>query len=47
LVKITSYDFKRKSLQKDADLVITGEKKWGSDPKAILKYLVLRYWNNN
>jgi len=45
-VKVISYDFKTKSFQKDNDLLVIGEKKWGNNPKAILKYLVLRYWNN-
>jgi hypothetical protein len=45
-VKVISYDFKTKSFQKDEDLVIIGERKWGNNPKAILKYLVLRYWND-
>jgi len=45
-VKVTSYDFKTKSLQTDNNLIITGERKWRSNPKAILKYLFLRYWNS-
>jgi hypothetical protein len=46
LVKVTSYDFKTKLLQKDDDMIVSGETMWGTNPKAILKYLVLRYWNN-
>lgn len=46
LVKVTSYDFKTKSLQQDDDLTLIGETKWGTNPKAILKYLFLRYWNS-
>lgn len=43
-VKVESYDFKKRSLQKDDELVIIGEKTWGTNPKALLKYLVVRYW---
>ena len=43
-VKVESYDFKKRSLQKDDELVIIGEKTWGTNPKALLKYLVLRCW---
>lgn len=46
LVKVISYDFKAKSFQKDDDLVILGARRWGSNPKAVMKYLVLRYWNS-
>ena len=45
-VQIFSYDFKNASFQKDDRLVIMGNKRWGSDPKAILKYLYLRYWDS-
>jgi len=44
-VKAISYDFKTKSFQKDDELILIGERKWGTNPKAILKYMVLRYWN--
>ena len=30
-------------MQRDDELVVIGEKEWGTNPKAILKYLVLRY----
>lgn len=43
-VKVESYDFKKRSLQKDDELIIIGEKTWGTNPKALLKYLVLRCW---
>lgn len=43
-VKVESYDFKKRLLQKDDELVIRGNKTWGYSPKAIMKYLVLRYW---
>ena len=42
-VKVESYNFKKRSLQKDDELVIIGAKTWGTNPKALLKYLVLRY----
>ena len=45
-VEVKSYDFKRKVFQKNEELVISASTHWGSNPKAILKYLVLRYWNN-
>jgi hypothetical protein len=43
-VKVVSYDFEKKALQDDSDLAVIGEKKWGSNPKTIMKYLFLRYW---
>jgi hypothetical protein len=42
-VAVKSYDLKTGRMQKDDELVVLGEKEWGSNPKAILKYLVLRY----
>ena len=42
-VAVKSYDFKTGRMQNDDELVVLGEKEWGSNPKAILKYLVLRY----
>jgi hypothetical protein len=42
-VKVTSYDFLTKKLQGDEDLVVHAERQWGSNPKAIMKYLYLRY----
>jgi len=42
-VAIESYDFKSDKLQNDSQLAVIGPKEWGSKPKAILKYLVLRY----
>ena len=42
-VAIKSYDFKSRGFQEDDNLVIVGEKKWGSDPKTVLKYFVLKY----
>ena len=43
-VRVESYDFKTKALQKDTELVVRGNRTWGNSPKAIMKYLVLRYW---
>jgi len=42
-VKVASYDFLTKKIQRDEDLVVQAEKQWGSNPKAILKYMYLRY----
>jgi hypothetical protein len=42
-VKVESYDFATGRIQRDEDLVIHAEKQWGTNPKAILKYLYLRY----
>jgi hypothetical protein len=42
-VAVKSYDFKTGRMQNDDELVVIGEKEWGRNPKAILKYLVLRY----
>jgi len=43
-VKVISYDFGAKRLQKDDELVIKGKKEWGRDIRAIGKYMVVRYW---
>lgn len=43
-VKVISYNFKTKSFQKDNDLLVIGNKKWGNNPKAIMKYMLLRFW---
>ena len=40
-VEVKSYDFKTKAFQKNDELVVSAPTHWGSDPKAILKYLVL------
>jgi hypothetical protein len=42
-VDVKSWDFERDRFQGDDELVVSGEKEWGSNPKMILKYLVLRY----
>ncbi len=42
-VAIKSYDFNSGRFQKDDELVIRGPKEWGNKPKALLKYLALRY----
>jgi hypothetical protein len=41
--KVMSYDFKTKAFQKDDELVVIGEKRWGSNMRAIMKYLFLRH----
>lgn len=43
-VAVKSYDFKTNSFQNDSDQMLIGEKKWGSNIKSIMKYLVLRYY---
>ena len=45
-VEVKSYDFKRRSFQQKHNFVIDAPISWGTNPKAILKYLVLRYWSN-
>lgn len=45
-VGVKSYDFKTHAFQSDSELVVIGEKKWGSDIKTIMKYLYLRYYNS-
>jgi hypothetical protein len=42
-VKVMSYDLGVKRIQRDDELMITGEKTWGGKPKMVLKYLALRY----
>jgi hypothetical protein len=41
-VVVQSYDCERKGPQPDGDLAILGEKSWGTDPRAVAKYLYLR-----
>lgn len=43
-VAVKSYDFRTRTFQDDAGLVVIGERQWGSDPKTLLKYILLRYW---
>ena len=42
-VDVKSWDFSNGRFQGDDELVLIGEKEWGTNLKAILKYLVLRY----
>ena len=42
-VEVKSWDFTSRTLQGDSDLVMVGDKLWGANPKALLKYLYLRY----
>lgn len=46
-VEVKSYDFKTKSFQQKHNFVIDASISWGTNPRAILKYLVLRYWNRS
>ena len=41
-VAVKSYDFKTKSFQSDDNLEIIGETTWGSHPKTLIKYFLLR-----
>jgi hypothetical protein len=42
LVKVISYDFAKRGLQEDDELVVLGQKHWGTNARALLKYFVLR-----
>ena len=42
-VAVESYDFARNGLQQDGDLALMGEKSWGTDLRAVAKYLYLRF----
>jgi hypothetical protein len=42
-VKVESFDFGARRIQRNEDLVVRAEKQWGTNPKAILKYLYLKY----
>lgn len=42
-VALVSYDHKSKRMQRDDEAVIVAQKEWGSDPKALGKYLLMRY----
>ena len=42
-VTVTSFDARTGRLQSDDELVVIGERQWGTDPKAILKFLLFRY----
>ena len=44
-VAVKSFDVRAGRLQSDDELVIAGDRQWGTDPKAILKFLLLRYGN--
>lgn len=43
-VDVKSFDINSNSLQQDKDLVVAGDKVWGSDAKTIVKYLFFRYF---
>ena len=42
-VAVESYDIARKGWQQDGELALMGEKSWGTDPRAVAKYLYLRF----
>lgn len=42
-VAVSSYDFRSQNFQDDNNLVVTGNIKWGTNIKSIMKYLVLRF----
>ena len=42
LVNVNSFDFAKRGWQTDGELAVVGEKFWGSDLRAIAKYLCLR-----
>ena len=43
-VEVKSYDFRTKTFQEKDKLIVSAPIHWGSNPKAILKYLTLKYW---
>lgn len=45
-VAVKSYDFNTKAFQDDSNLVVIGEKKWGTNIKSLLKYLALRFYRS-
>lgn len=42
-VEVVSWDFEKGRLQTDEELVVRGERFWGSDPKQLAKYFALRF----
>ncbi|MCL5966421.1 MAG: hypothetical protein M1550_04300 [Deltaproteobacteria bacterium] len=42
-VEIRSYDLRKRAMQSGDDLAVVGEKVWGTDLKAIAKYLLMRF----
>ena len=42
-VAVKSFDVRAGRLQSDDELVIAADRQWGTDPKAILKFLLFRY----
>ncbi|MDF1537250.1 MAG: hypothetical protein P1S46_12325, partial [bacterium] len=43
-VEVVSWDMEKDRLQENRELVVHGEKHWGSDPKQLAKYALLRYF---
>ena len=46
-VKAVSYDLAAQRMQSEKEMAIRGEISWGRDPKALLKYWVLRWLKNS
>ncbi len=46
-VKVVSYDLAAKRMHSAKEMVVRGEISWGRDPKALLKYMVLRWLKNS
>jgi hypothetical protein len=42
-IRVKSYDVTKGVFQNDHELVIKAEKRWGSDPKTLFKYILYRY----
>jgi hypothetical protein len=42
-VAVKSFDLRAGRLQTDDELVVMADRQWGTDPKAILKFLLFRY----
>lgn len=43
-VGIQSWDIGRRGLQDDSDLTVLGQKVWGTNPKIIVKHLLMKHW---
>ena len=42
-VDVKSFDFEKNGFQDNSELIVWGAKDWGTNPKTIFKYLLLRY----
>jgi hypothetical protein len=45
-VRVLSSDLGTRRMQSEKELSVRGETAWGSDPKALMKYWILRYLKN-